>query len=64
MQGYVVQQGGLMRCCLQSLHEVMTKATVPPQEGDRVRCLYCTDEAGMIFVDGVWAWAAPKTGRG
>lgn len=59
-KSYKVRHGGLMRCCLHSLEDAMVKAEKPPQEGDTLKCAYCSDEWGMVFRDGAWQWAAPK----
>lgn len=56
----LVNQGGLMRCCLESLglylkeHE---EEDIP--EGTVVHCRWCNDEHGMILENNVWRWAAP-----
>ena len=57
MKEYGVKHGGLLRCCLQTLDDAMVAAEQPPQEGDRLRCAYCKDEAGMVFKGGAWQWA-------
>jgi hypothetical protein len=49
-----VRIGGLMRCCIESLSD----APAEPNEGDTFRCKWCSDEAGMVFRDGAWQWAA------
>ncbi len=60
---YRVRQGGLMRCCLQSLDDAMVAASAQPKEGDTARCAYCDDEYGMVFRDGAWQWAKPEGDR-
>ena len=46
-----------MRCCAATLDEAMLAATVPPKEGDKLTCKYCTfNPEGMIFRDGAWEW--------
>lgn len=54
---YKVRQGGLMRCCLASLDEAMEAATSPPEEGNTLRCKYCSNS--MIFVNDAWQWDRP-----
>lgn len=49
-----VRGGGLMRCCIESLAD----APPNPTEGETFRCKWCHDEAGMVFRDGAWQWAA------
>jgi hypothetical protein len=58
MVEYHVLSGGLMRCCLETLHEAMKVAEVMPKEGDRLHCKYCKpgDTGGMIFKSGFWQW--------
>lgn len=55
---YQVNKGGLMRCCLLTLDEVMQarkEIDIPSSDGQRIVCKYCT--AGvMIREDGVWKW--------
>lgn len=58
---YKVRHGGLMRCCIQSLDQEMSERPEDPKEGDRHTCQYCKEEHGMIFRDGAWEWAAPRT---
>jgi hypothetical protein len=58
---YDVEHGGLMRCCLASIHEYMAAQTEAPKEGDKVKCRYCfregEDGSGcMIFKDSAWRW--------
>lgn len=60
IEKYEVRQGGLMRCCLASLEELMAAATVPPKEGDRVTCRGCNDVDGMVFRNGSWEWGASR----
>lgn len=49
-----IRIGGLMRCCIESLND----APAEPAEGETFRCKWCHDEAGMVFRDGAWQWAA------
>ena len=55
---YAVRQGGLMRCCLQSLDDDMVKVvkgTSPtPVEGDKTKCRYCNGD--MRFNKAAWEW--------
>lgn len=46
----LINQGGLMRCCIQSLLDVLTTE----EEGDTHICMHC--ETVMIVKDGVWQW--------
>lgn len=52
-----IRIGGLMRCCIESLER---NAPDDAPEGTAFRCLWCSDEAGMIFRDGVWQWAVDR----
>ena len=57
-----VDQGGLMRCCLQTIHEhAIDPDSRYPEEGETLDCKWCTklgDQVGqMIFRDGAWHWA-------
>ena len=62
---YSVRQGGLMRCCLQSLDDAMKKrldnGDGRPAEGDRAKCDY--HESWMIFRDGAWEWAKDEAAQ-
>lgn len=55
---YSFRQGGLMRCCIQSLDNAMVQRVEngegPPQEGDKVSCEYCPEM--MTFRSGAWEW--------
>jgi len=55
---YVVRPGGLMRCCLATLCRFMeSDATKPPEQGDKLHCMYDHSFTGaMIFRDGAWEW--------
>ena len=55
---YKLRPGGLMRCCTQTLADVMEVATEQPKEGDVLRCNYCKRD-NMIFRDGAWEWNRP-----
>lgn len=61
--GYKVRQGGLMRCCLHSIQEAMSRATEPPNEGDTLTCAYGgashAEDGKMRFRDGAWEWNQP-----
>ena len=49
---YGVYQGGLMRCCINTLAQ--TKMDDAPKEGDTVDCQYCT--SSMIYRGDGWRW--------
>lgn len=50
-----VNQGGLMRCCLQSLGTfVDEKKDQEAAEGEVHRCSYC--KSPMVLENGVWRW--------
>lgn len=51
-----VRHGGLMRCCLQTLHE----SQAPSEEGTQTQCHYCH---AVMEVDpaGAWVWIPMAT---
>lgn len=62
VKGLQVRTGGLMRCCLASLHEAMEAATEPPKEGDRLPCKYHDEpDDVMVFRDGAWEWVGARS---
>lgn len=56
---YVVNQSGLMRCCLASLDLEMERRLAVKEpltvEGQIVHCRYCSSSQ-MICRDGCWEW--------
>lgn len=57
---YLVEHGGLMRCCLATLQEHMANAKASPKEGEVLPCKYHPQDNSMIFRNGVWIWNRPK----
>jgi hypothetical protein len=51
-----IRQGGLMRCCIQTLNEERTPDKPPATEGDILQCTWC--KALMRFTREAWEWAA------
>lgn len=51
-----VHIGGLMRCCIESLHQDPLYGK--GKEGDKVECKWCKD--GIVFRDGAWRWVGSK----
>lgn len=49
-----VDHGGLMRCCLETLHSKLGRDVL---NGDILPCNHCNES--MILVDGVWRWNSP-----
>lgn len=54
-KNYYVHHGGLMRCCLASLHEIMEKRADAPTDGEALACQYCGN--GMVFRNGAFEWS-------
>lgn len=57
MSGYYVDTGGLMRCCIETIHNHMAVREDNPQEGEILDCEH--EEPGnqqIIFSDGAWRW--------
>lgn len=59
---YRVNQGGLMRCCLQTLDEHMAGVTLEPEQGETLSCRFHEEQPNdeMIFDGGVWRWNREK----
>lgn len=60
---YQVNEGGLMRCCLESLDVYMVSRREAGKnsdgdDGDIVDCRHC-ESSSMIRVDGAWKWNKP-----
>jgi hypothetical protein len=57
--GTRIRHGGLMRCCLMSIHNRVSSAYdgegYDLRVGDRVSCEWCSSGA-VIAPDGVWEW--------
>lgn len=54
-----VMIGGLMRCCMQTLDEEMRPKAEMPNEGDKLKCRYCSNR--MIFSKNAWGWDRDAT---
>ena len=56
-----IRPGGLMRCCIAVLDEARTwperhgRPNRPPEEGDKLKCIYCSHS--MVYHSGAWEWA-------
>ncbi len=50
--GRQVRQGGLMRCCIQSVAE---RGDAVDHEGEVMHCTYC--KAAIVFRSGAWEWS-------
>lgn len=67
---YIVNHGGLMRCCLTTLDDEMVRRQQAGEplmrDGDTLKCVYCHDEYGMICDTQTpdqklrWHWAKPQ----
>jgi len=60
---YEVRIGGLMRCCLQSLHLAASEMDEAPPIGTTISCIHeeDPDNQNMILADdGVWEWNKTK----
>lgn len=51
MKDEPIRIGGLLRCCILSIHEHEYQGV----EGSVLQCKYCTG-GSMIFHDGAWEW--------
>jgi hypothetical protein len=49
---FSIKQGGLMRCCIQTLME--TELEAKPKDGDTIRCSFCGE--AMTMHKGFWQW--------
>lgn len=63
---YAIRQGGLMRCCIESIHLAMQERDATglgaPEEGDLVVCRYDGGKTRMKFVKGAWEWESDVVG--
>ena len=50
-----IKQGGLYRCCLETLNEDSLSRTELPKEGETLKCKW--SEQWMRYRDGYWEWA-------
>ena len=57
-----ILQGGLMRCCIQTIVNDADKAPLEPNvEGEILQCEYTSDESHqMLYKEGAWRWYYPK----
>lgn len=46
-----VRPGGLMRCCIDTLH---LDSPEEPTEGQVLPCRWCSDD--LVYRDGLWEW--------
>ena len=51
----VVNTGGLLRCCIETIDNSRMRNVLPLSEGDRLRCDYHAEHY-MVLKDGVWQW--------
>jgi hypothetical protein len=54
-----VREGGLMRCCIESIRLDTESRTTPPKEGEILVCRIHQAEPddSMVFRAGAWEWA-------
>lgn len=55
VDSYRLRQGGLMRCCIGTLDEMMETAEVEPPIGTVVPCNNCSSGVRRA-ADGTWEW--------
>lgn len=50
-------QGGLMRCCIQTLVEYQEQKDTPSGEGETLDCRFEKEgNKNMVFMGGAWKW--------
>ena len=49
----LIRQGGLMRCCIQTIVDFDTDGMVP-EENTSMGCKWC--DSSVIYRDGAWEW--------
>lgn len=61
-EGLRIYQGGLMRCCIQTLYQQSDKGMLPTSFGGQQECLWCQN--GMLLTqEGIWEWAGAQSVR-
>jgi hypothetical protein len=64
LRDYRVAQGGLMRCCMESLDRQLRAMTERPKDGTVLDCEFEKAGNGNLVLDGlIWRWNRPGTQR-